>query len=268
MRRVRERVGDLEPVLATSDQTERERALGHMGVGGRLRGPRAVEIADVLRLGGDLRAEVVLDDGIEQPPVAVDPDRVVPGGDRRTIAARGPFLADRRRIVEHVTQPEHAAGAAFASQADEAALEFAAGAARDVVHDQHVRAERRQDAVDGPGAKVDQVAQRDGKRPCVVLAGQFLAQAGQRQAVDAARHRQRARLVRAADQQHRRVEVRLCHATGNREVAADMPQPHGVVRVQDDAGGRREPWAWTRRRVPQVSHWLSPCHVEGGGRPR
>lgn len=152
------------------------------------------------------------------------------------MAGRGPFAFDDDRLVKNIAQPEHGLRSSTHADRRQRGLEFAERAERNVVDDEHVGIEPFEGGADRLRPKPDDVIERARQVPGAVGARRrMLAKRRQRDAIDTRRHAERAAKMGPGDEQHRRAGVSLDDTLGERQVAADVPQPHGVVRVKCDS---------------------------------
>src|SRR6266576_686390 len=101
-----------------------------------------VQVAGVAHLACHTVEDSVLANGVEHCRVPVDPDGVVvvPHGVERAVGA--PRAAYGLRILQHLAEPQHAAGTPVFADMLERPDQLPAGTERQVIHQEHVRLER------------------------------------------------------------------------------------------------------------------------------
>ncbi len=247
---------DGRAVGAAACRDERARGtLVHRG--GRRRPPQVSAETGFFR---HVLAKRVLDDGIEDPVLAVDPHLVVVARDRRHVARALERAPRARGLVEDVAHAEdHASRGRTAAQRAERIEQLAGDAAGPLVDDHQVRLEAQdrfdQDRPPDPihfGRLCGQES-----RP-VALGGRPI-QAGELDVVQVFRNAERLDHRRAGHDQHRRTRILLRERLREQQRAPDIAEAERVVRIEEDLR-RRRPCEDRQRRDSRClqcnRHWM------------
>ena len=196
---------------------------------------RTLEVSAEPRLFADVGRKCVLARRIEDRPRSVDPHLVVVPRDRGEIARALERVARRRRLVDDVADAEHdlhrhAAPPKRAQRLDQLAVD----AAGPLVDDHQMRGEPEDRLLEHPAPDVDDFRRPARQERRAVVIGRVAIEARKLDVIGALRDAERMDHRRSGDDQQRGAGIVGAERLGQEQRAADVTEPEGVVRIEQD----------------------------------